>query len=83
MKWDALLTNRKHYRGDLMLIRKAVREGWVTADADLQAIVDRLGAVMRELSDVPATTPGLATREILRAAALLLELEKASRKRGR
>ena len=56
-RFDALFADPRHYRGDLRLMRTAIRRGWLDAmpEADAHALLARFSAAVAERH---ATDPG-------------------------
>ena len=73
LPFGELFRERRHLRGDLRLLRRAIREGWPIAETSRDALVQAVSetAGPDALTDLPE---GTRARAFLRGVACLLEM---------
>ena len=76
LPFGELFRDPHHLRGDLRLLRRAIREGWPIPETSRAALVERVGHAINRLDELPT---GTRIRATLRAAWVLLEMEEENR----
>jgi len=76
LPFGELFRDTHHLRGDLRLLRRAIREGWPIPETSRAVLVERVGHAISRLDELPA---GTRIRATLRAAWVLLEMEEVNR----
>jgi hypothetical protein len=82
LKFDNLLTDRRHYRGDLRLISTAVRKGWIKSDEDRRALIERLSEMHLKDNALLDSFPDLRRCLLhIRGARIVLEMDRQNQRR--
>ena len=78
LPFGELFRERRHLRGDLRLLRRAIREGWPIAETSRDALVQAVSetADLDTLADLPQ---GTRFRAFFRGVYCLLEMEEDNR----
>jgi len=78
LPFGELFRERRHLRGDLRLLRRAIREGWQIAPTSRDALVQAVGESVNldSLADLPE---GTRFRAVLRAVWCAIEMEEDNR----
>lgn len=80
-KFDTLLADQRHFRGDLKLMRRAIRAGWLIDKADRDALVDRFEqAATPELKDPTTTKNPLNFRRTFGIANVMIEMTRQNQR---
>jgi hypothetical protein len=74
LPFGELFREPHHLRGDLRLLRRAIREGWPIPEQSRRVLMDRVHHILQDPESVPE---GTRTRATLRACWALLEAERA------
>lgn len=73
LPFGELFREPKHLRGDLRLLRRAMREGWPIPEESRRVLLDRVSRIIHEPEGVPE---GVRTRATLAAAWVVLEADR-------
>lgn len=82
-RFDALLTDPRHYRGDLTLLRTAVRRGWIKDQADRDVACERFCASVYDDAPVRARErhygPLTRCRVTIKSARTMIDMVNANK----
>lgn len=73
LPFGELFRDPHHLRGDLRLLRRAIRAGWPIPDESRRVLLDRVSHLLHEPETVPE---GIRTRAVFRAAWVFLEADR-------
>jgi hypothetical protein len=73
LPFGELFRDPHHLRGDLRLLRRAIREGWPIPEESRRVLLDRVSAIIDEPEAVPE---GIRTRAVFGAAWVVLEADR-------
>jgi len=80
-KFDTMFADPRHYRGDLRLMRTAIRRGWLNEapQADRDALVARFEQAKREREAAGFVSDGQRIRAVFAEVSAAIEMERANR----
>ena len=73
LPFGELFREPHHLRGDLRLLRRAIREGWPIPEESRRVLLDRVSRIIHEPESVPE---GIRTRATLSACWVFLEADR-------
>ena len=73
LPFGELFREPHHLRGDLRLLRRAMREGWPIPEESRRVLLDRVSRIIQEPESV---SEGIRDRAVLGAAWVLLEADR-------
>ena len=73
LPFGELFREPHHLRGDLRLLRRAIREGWPIPEESRRVLLDRVHRIIQERDAIPE---GIRTRVVLGAAWVVIEADR-------
>lgn len=73
LPFGELFREPRHLRGDLRLLRRAIREGWPIPEESRRVLMDRVHRILQDPESVPE---GIRTRATMSAFWVFLEADR-------
>lgn len=73
LPFGELFREPHHLRGDLRLLRRAIREGWPIPEESRRILLDRVSRIFQEPETI---SQGIRTRALIRAVWVVLEADR-------
>lgn len=74
LPFEELFREPHHLRGDLRLLRRAIRDGWPIPEESRRVLLDRVSRLLiKDVEDIPE---GIRNRVLLGACAVFLEADR-------